>query len=66
MPRVSYSLMEIDMSAAFICRDCGDNKKSGGTFMFKHFVLWDITPCNPLKVNRGFGGSFTSTFKFEE
>jgi hypothetical protein len=39
MPKVSYSLMEIDMSVAFIYRDCGNNKKTGSALMFKSSII---------------------------
>jgi hypothetical protein len=31
----------------------------------KTAIFWGITPCYPLKVNRRFGGTFTSIFKVE-
>jgi hypothetical protein len=26
--------------------------------VMKSIVIWDITPCSPLKVNRSFGGKY--------
>jgi hypothetical protein len=27
------------------------------TYVLESSIFWDITPCNPLKVNRRFGGT---------
>jgi hypothetical protein len=32
----------------------------------KSCVLWNITPCSPVKVNRRFGGHIASIFRVEE
>jgi hypothetical protein len=31
----------------------------------KSYIVWDITSCSPLKVNRRFGGTFASIFRVE-
>jgi hypothetical protein len=32
----------------------------------KSFIIGEITPCGPLKVNRSFGGQISSIFRVEE
>jgi hypothetical protein len=32
----------------------------------KAFIFWDITPRNPLKVNRDFGGTCPLLYRIEE
>jgi hypothetical protein len=36
---------------------------SGG---YENYTFWDITPCNPLKAKRRFGGTVFSIFRIEE
>jgi hypothetical protein len=36
------------------------------TVVIKFYILWDITPCSPLKVNPCFGGTYTPILRVDE
>jgi hypothetical protein len=50
-----YSVLFAQILDAIYCKEEFEFLSS----MVRKRILWDITPCSPLKVNRRFGGTYS-------